>query len=224
MSYKHNFKNDKFFNENVFKNKTKGYFVEIGACNGINASQCYFFEKYREWNGICVEPQKNYYESLSKNRKNVCFDAISNTNSKVMFTEIPNKKMCSGITQKINDLENKRNFKIGKFRTQDIEYEVQSKTLKNLLDDYKSPQIIDWVAIDAEGCELCILKKFFEENDNKYKILAFSLETNKTELKEINEILINNNYIEIFNPFLKGIKFKNKEIDWEKYYIHKDIS
>ena len=71
---------------------------------------------------------------------------------------------------------------------------------------------------------ICILKKFFEENDSKYKILSFSLETNKPDLKEINKILINNNYVEVFNPYLKGIKYKNKQVDWEKYYIHKDIS
>lgn len=224
MSYKHNFENDKFFNEKIFKNKKNGYFVEIGACDGIKESQCYFFENNLQWEGICVEPQKSYHENLSKNRRTVCFDAISDVNNTVIFSEIPNNKMCSGIREKLDDLEEKRNFKIKQFRTQDVNYKVQSRTLKNLLDVYKSPNIIDWVAIDAEGCELCILKKFFKENDNKYKILAFSLETNKTDLKEMNDILINNNYIEVLNPFLKGITYNNKQVDWEKYYIHKDIS
>ncbi len=224
MRYRHNFKNDKFFNEVIFKNKKKGYFIEIGACNGIHESQCYIFEKYNEWEGICVEPQKSYHKHLAKNRKNVCFDAISDTNDIVMFTEIKNRKMCSGITKKIDELEDKRLFKIGQIRQNEVTYQVQSKTLKNLLDSYKCPKTIDWVSIDAEGCELCILKKFFEENDSKYKILSFSLETNKPDLKEINKILINNNYVEVFNPYLKGIKYKNKQVDWEKYYIHKDIS
>lgn len=224
MNYKHNFKNDKFMNEIIFKNKLNGYFVEIGACDGIKESQCFFFEKYLNWDGICVEPQRSYHTTLIKNRKTTSFDAISDINNIVTFTEIPNKKMCSGITKKIDDLENKRNFKIKKFREQDIQYKVNSITLKKLLDKYNSPKIIDWIAIDAEGCELCILKKFFEENDNKYKILAFSLEINKIDLIEINNILITNNYIEVFNPFLKGIKYKNKQVDWEKYYIHKDIS
>ena len=224
MNYKHNFKNDKFMNEIIFKNKLNGYFVEIGACDGIKESQCFFFEKYLNWDGICVEPQRSYHTTLIKNRKTTSYDAISDINNIVTFTEIPNKKMCSGITKKIDDLENKRNFKIKKFREQDIQYKVNSITLKKLLDKYNSPKIIDWIAIDAEGCELCILKKFFEENDNKYKILAFSLEINKIDLIEINNILITNNYIEVFNPFLKGIKYKNKQVDWEKYYIHKDIS
>ena len=210
-------------NEIIFKNKLNGYFVEIGACDGIKESQCFFFEKYLNWDGICVEPQRSYHATLIKNRKITSFDAISDINNIVTFTEIPNKKMCSGITKKIDDLENKRNFKIKKFREQDIQYKVNSITLKKLLDKYNSPKIIDWIAIDAEGCELCILKNFFEENNNKYKILAFSLETNNIDLIEINNILITNNYIEVLNPFLKGIKYKNKQVDWEKYYIHKDI-
>jgi FkbM family methyltransferase len=224
MNYKHNFKNDKFMNDIIFKNKEHGYFVEIGACDGINESQCYIFEKQLNWDGICVEPQKSYRYDLTKNRKCVSFNAISDSNEIIEFTEIPNKNMCSGITKKIDDLENKRNFKIENFRTNDIKYNVDCITLKVLLDNHNSPKIIDCVAIDAEGCELCIVKKFFEENNHKYKVLAFSLETNKTDLKMINEILINNQYIEVLNPFLKDITYKNKQVDWEKYYIHKDIS
>ena len=49
---------------------------------------------------LSKEPQKSYHKHLAKNRKNVCFDAISDTNDIVMFTEIKNRKMCSGITKK----------------------------------------------------------------------------------------------------------------------------
>ena len=40
---------------NNYKN---GYFVDIGAANGIFISNTYFLEKNLNWNGICVEPNK----------------------------------------------------------------------------------------------------------------------------------------------------------------------
>ena len=43
MDYKHDFKNDEFADKYIFKHKLNGYFVEIGACDGVNSSQCYFF-------------------------------------------------------------------------------------------------------------------------------------------------------------------------------------
>ena len=223
MEYTHNLKNDQFMNEFIFKNKKNGYFVEIGACTGIRSSQCYAFEKYLEWNGIAVEPQKYFHKELIKNRKNVSFNAISDANSTVEFTEIQNKNMCSGITKKINDLEDKRKFKIQKFRKNEIKYTVESVTLKTLLDKYNSPLTIDWIAIDAEGCELCILSKFFEENNNKYKVMAFSLETNKTDFVKMDEILKKNDYVEVFNPLIKNMRYRGQIVDWEKYYVHCDL-
>jgi hypothetical protein len=37
---------DKFINNLFFRNKRNGFFVEIGAYNGIDGSNCYFFEKF----------------------------------------------------------------------------------------------------------------------------------------------------------------------------------
>jgi len=48
-----------------------GYFVDIGAHDGITNSNSYIFEKYFGWSGICVEPNPNLrsYQTLINNRK-----------------------------------------------------------------------------------------------------------------------------------------------------------
>lgn len=46
------FEQDKFLNEKFFKNKKNGVFIDIGAHNGINLSNTYFFEKKLNWRGI----------------------------------------------------------------------------------------------------------------------------------------------------------------------------
>ena len=52
-----------------FKNKKKGFFVEIGAFDGLEGSNCYYFENMQAWDGIAVEASKNHFSKLKKNRK-----------------------------------------------------------------------------------------------------------------------------------------------------------
>ena len=59
MDYKHDFKNDEFADKYIFKHKLNGYFVEIGACDGVNSSQCYFFWKKFELGWYCDWTTKN---------------------------------------------------------------------------------------------------------------------------------------------------------------------
>lgn len=73
INYYSQFGQDKYLDQTVFKGKTNGFFVEIGAYDGIKFSNTYFFEKYRNWQGICVEPIPEQYELLKRNRSCHCF-------------------------------------------------------------------------------------------------------------------------------------------------------
>ena len=64
QNYQHDFYNDRFVNEFIYPNKKNGYYVEIGACDDVTSSQCYFFEKELKWDGIAVEPQKRFNEII----------------------------------------------------------------------------------------------------------------------------------------------------------------
>ena len=67
------FKQDEYVYNTFFKNKKEqGFFLEIGASNGIHMSNCYFYEKELNWNGIAIEPRKDAYNELIKNRKCIC--------------------------------------------------------------------------------------------------------------------------------------------------------
>jgi hypothetical protein len=59
---------------NHFNNLRGGYFIEIGALNGITLSNTYLLEKNFEWKGICIEPSHDEYEKLVNNRKCICID------------------------------------------------------------------------------------------------------------------------------------------------------
>ena len=58
-----------------YNNKENGFFIEIGASDGIILSNTYLLETQYKWKGICYEPIPNNFKKLVKNRPNsICYD------------------------------------------------------------------------------------------------------------------------------------------------------
>lgn len=62
---------DKFVDK-YFSGKQFGIFVDIGAEDGILFNNTYFLERSRNWKGICIEPQAQFFSNLSNNRISFC--------------------------------------------------------------------------------------------------------------------------------------------------------
>lgn len=190
--YRHDLLNDLFFDLIIFNKKQNGFFVEIGACGGYINSQSFFFERFRNWNGIVVEPNPNCYAELSLIRNcNIETSVILDNNNKIDFyiTDIP----------EWSHIADSNNFYTGTATV----IEKETLTLKAMLDKFNSPINIDFISIDAEESEIKILNKFFEEN-NKYNINAFAIECN--DVRKLNYIFENKPYIKIKNPYLNYLK------------------
>jgi hypothetical protein len=59
---------DKWLLENVFPHLTNGIFIEAGAFDGIRGSNAVFFERYRNWRGVCVEPNSKNFQLVQQRR------------------------------------------------------------------------------------------------------------------------------------------------------------
>ena len=163
---------DKIIKKNFFDGKKNGFFVEIGAYDGITGSNCYHFERFLNWDGIAIEPSNIQFEKLKKNRKcKVLNNAISDEVKEVEFIEV-----AEGLTQMsgINNSSFERNFQI-------ISNNQASKTnsinLKTITFDEIVPKNkdVDYLSIDIEGGEMNLLKSIDFKTNN---IKVISVENN----------------------------------------------
>ncbi len=183
---------DKFVNE-LLENKREGYFVDIGANDGITFSNSYFFEKSLDWKGLAVEPQTIIFDKLIKTRNCHFYNGcISSTEGFVEFMTIENgADMLSGIVDKYDQKHKERiDNEIKKSGGKKVITKVNAKSLNSICNENQI-KYIDFLSIDTEGGELEILK---------------SIDFNKIS---IDIISVENNYSDInFYKFLKSKGFK----------------
>lgn len=60
---------DKLIFEYFFRDTLHGTFMEMGALDGHRYSNTLFFEHYRGWNGLLVEPQPNLFSKVVQHRR-----------------------------------------------------------------------------------------------------------------------------------------------------------
>ena len=164
-----------------------GIFLELGACDGLKYSNTMFFERYLGFTGILIEPVKNFYTKLIKNRpNNICYNnAISTDKSDVeMFI----KDAVSGIKQHMT-----KNF-IDRWHSKSNTIKVKTKTLSDIFQE-KNIKYIDFFSLDVEGGELDVLKTIKWEDINIYLICIELDRHNEKKNKECRQILIDNGFI-----------------------------
>lgn len=172
-----------------YNNKPSGFFVEIGASDGIALSNTFLLENNFGWRGICVEPIPAKFGLLCKNRPNsVCYqEAVYNETGKQVVFDICNQAdMLSGISDSIDC---HKPF-VNQNKTQ---ITVNTISLTDLLDKSNSPTFIEYLSLDTEGSELEILKSV---DFKQYTFGLIDVEHNYVEPRRshIKELLTSNGY------------------------------
>ncbi len=168
---------DKYVHEQFFKHVKTGTFLDIGAHDGIDKSNSYFFESALGWKGICVEPIPEVFESLEKNRKCICVNAgLSDKNGMTKFWRIEGySEMLSGIAENYNDSHKERiEREIQQHNGKKIEIDIKIYDINTLLKEHGFSHI-DYCTIDVEGSEEKILSVL---NEKEFDITVFTVENN----------------------------------------------
>jgi FkbM family methyltransferase len=154
------------------RRKTCGYFVEIGAMDGINLSNTYLLEHDFNWRGILAEPNPVWHANLGRNRRadidHRC--VFRTTGARIQFAATRHAGLGT-----ILDLVSADGHAAAR-RDHEI-IEVETVSLNDLLESHGAPRDIDYVSIDTEGSELDILQCF---DFAKWNVALFSVEHNAT--------------------------------------------
>ena len=172
-----------------YNKKRRGFYVEIGANDGMNLSNTYILEHNYNWRGICVEPDPRKIFALQNNRpRSTCVDAAiySYSGGLEPFTLSENDGLYSGLTKHLNATREE----IG---TPEHIY-VKTMTLLDLLEEYKAPRFIEYLSLDTDGSEFQILNAF---DFSKYEFGIIDVEHNYIEpnRSQIRNVLESNGYV-----------------------------
>ena len=145
----------------------RGFYVELGANDGVTFSNTLALELSRQWRGVLIEPIESLYRSAVRNRNSrrnyiarsacVSFDFSAQT---VKMTYSNLMSIAEGLE---NDIENplahaELGFKWipgtdwGKSET------VPAQTLNEILHAANAPRRIQLLSLDVEGAEIEVLK------------------------------------------------------------------
>ncbi|OYQ44256.1 FkbM family methyltransferase [Flavobacterium aurantiibacter] len=194
MTYHSQFEQDRFLDEVVFAKQKGGFFVDVGAHDGLTYSNSAFFEFYRSWDGICVEPNPQVFDKLKTARQVRCENCgLGAVEGVLRFTSISGyAEMLSGFTD-FYAAEHKQRIarELEKRGGSVIELEIAVKPLSSLVDSHKT---VDFMSIDTEGNELEVLKGIAFE---KQHIRVLVIENNYQDNRVL-EFLKELNYLKVF--------------------------
>ena len=169
---------DEFLEKNIFKGYKNGFFMDVGAHDGISINNTLYFEKYNNWTGINIEPIKKVFENLKINRPNSinlnC--AVCNNDGETDFyNNIGYTEMISGIINNFDPRHlqrlNRENEQMGS-NTEIIK--VNTKKIETICDNHNIAHI-HYLSIDVEGAEFEVIKSI---NFNKVFIDVIGFESN----------------------------------------------
>ena len=167
--------------------KHNGFFVEFGATDGVTLSNTYLLENEFSWDGILAEPGRKWHDALVNNRTvKIDLNCVwRESGKKLSFVETEIPELSTVKTLSARDHHEAS-------RVVEEEYTVKTKSLLDLLDEYKAPKHIDYLSIDTEGSEFEILSAF---DFNQYDIKIITCEHNYSEDREkIYNLLSSNGY------------------------------
>ncbi len=152
-----------------------GYFLDIGAHDGISFSNSYFLEKHLKWNGICIEATPTTFELLQENRRCECIHGCAATfDGEVSFSLLEGETNMGNHVPLSSESDND---------SKGDQIVVTALDVRRLLEE--RIKRVDYLSIDIEGGELDLFKHIA---GGSYTIDLVSLEENADPLRVDSEM------------------------------------
>jgi len=146
-------------------NYRDGFFVEIGAGDGVYLSNTYYFEKNLGWWGILIDPVLHHHLSCLANRprSNSYLCAATNFENNSEYVKLKYggySTLSQGVQSDINDTQQHLDDAASyiPLRNAGVEFIAPLRTMTQILDSSIAPKVIDFFSLDVEGNELEVLQ------------------------------------------------------------------
>jgi hypothetical protein len=185
-----------------YLNYENGYFIEIGAGDGVYLSNTYYFEKYRNWGGLLVDPVLHHYINIIQERpkSRVFLAAATSFENENPYVELFYAGYLSTATSGSSDLPNPEEHILDAKNyipesSVGVKFVSVSRTLTSMLDEALAPKFIDFFSLDVEGAELEVLKGLnFEKYHIKYILVESRSLSSVKKYLELNSYSLVNQF------------------------------
>ena len=143
-----------------------GYFVELGANDGCFQSNTYYYERFRKWRGVLIEPAPNLFLRCRENRSLenhiVCAACVSFDYEDEFVKIVYSNSMSVSLNVETDIVDPQAHAELGRQFLRPSEtiftFGAMATPLNSILVDAKAPKLIDFLSLDVEGSELDVLK------------------------------------------------------------------
>lgn len=173
------------------------YFVELGANDGVSQSNTKYFEMYKKWHGILIEPYEPNYRECRRNRSrrsHVVHAACVSRSFLAPKIKLMYSNLMTIALEGLNDIGNREAHAESGSRfyihnADEKEFFAPARTLNSILQACKAPKKIDFLSLDVEGGEIEVLNGL---DLNEFQFRYICIETRSFE--SIKEKLFDNGY------------------------------
>lgn len=174
-----------------FQDKRDGFYIDVGGFDPDYDSVTKYFYK-RGWRGVNIEPQPEKFKRFVKKRtRDINIQEGISDKSGMAKLRVYKSGGLSTLSKKLQDQYRVQpSEEVNSFR----DVEIRISTLAEVLDQFKIPNVIDFMKVDVEGFEYGVLAG---NNWQKYKPTVICIESNHVE-KDWRPILRKNDYEMVF--------------------------
>lgn len=139
----------------------RGFFIEAGANDGVTQSNTLFYERFRGWRGLLIEPIPDLAARCRKNRRRsivencaLVADSVAQPQVAMRFCNLMSL-VKGAMTADAEQQHIEKGSSIQKVES--YELTVPARTLTEILDEHRIKRV-DFFSLDVEGYELEVLR------------------------------------------------------------------
>lgn len=161
-----------------------GSFVEIGANDGFTLSNTVYLEEHFGWNGLLVEANPQYRDSLKRRKSKSVMSAVVEQEG---YYEFCTAGLYGGVAEFLDKTHEKRTQNAGTIT-------VFGTTLERILEENGVQAIINFISIDVEGGEVPIVEQMCRLRNYRFVCGCIEYNARQEDYQRITRLLNESGY------------------------------